>query len=83
MNKDLYYWYKDHGICTKCGRENAEPEKTMCSECLEKNRKYDKKRYKDPKYREQQKIRCKTYRERKKASGLCKCCKCQFAGFCI
>lgn len=30
--------YKKAGICTSCGSEEAEPNKTMCFECLEKRR---------------------------------------------
>ena len=24
-NREIYYWRKEHQICVKCGRENAEP----------------------------------------------------------
>ena len=33
--RDTYHWRKEHGICTRCGKEGAEPHKTLCAECAE------------------------------------------------
>lgn len=33
---ELYRWYKEHGVCTQCGKQKAEPHKTMCIECATK-----------------------------------------------
>ena len=44
-DKETYHWFKDHHICTKCGKEDAEPHQTMCAECLEKSRACKKKAY--------------------------------------
>ena len=44
-DKETYHWFKDHHICTRCGKEDAEPHQTMCAECLEKSRACKKKAY--------------------------------------
>ena len=44
-DKETYHWLKDHHICTDCGKEDAEPHKTKCAECLEKSRACKKKAY--------------------------------------
>ena len=44
-DKETYHWLKDHHICTRCGKEDAEPHQTMCAECLEKSRACKKKAY--------------------------------------
>ncbi len=38
MARERYYWLKSHGICVRCGQESAEPNKTQCWECAEKNK---------------------------------------------
>lgn len=40
MSKKTYENRKKQGICVKCGKENAMPEKTMCFKCAEKVREY-------------------------------------------
>ena len=37
-NKEYYAWKKEHSICVYCGNETAEPGRTMCFKCAEKNR---------------------------------------------
>ena len=39
--KEIYRWYKEHGICTMCGRAYAEPGRVYCAPC---NRKYNARR---------------------------------------
>lgn len=71
-SKETYQWYKDHGICVKCKREDAEYGRTKCSECLEKEaEKVRAKRLANPK---SQKEYTKIRRERLKESGLCVWC---------
>ena len=38
MTESQYYYnkYKSLGLCTKCGKNEAAPERTMCRECLDK-----------------------------------------------
>ena len=35
--RETYHWRKAHGICTRCGKEDAEPHKTLCAECAVKH----------------------------------------------
>ena len=35
--KDRYYTLKGLGICPRCGKANAEPGKTCCTDCLRQN----------------------------------------------
>lgn len=35
--RETYHWRKAHGICTRCGKEDAEPHKTLCAECAAKH----------------------------------------------
>lgn len=37
-----YYWYKDNGICVRCGQRRAIEGKTLCSVCQEKIHKWYK-----------------------------------------
>lgn len=63
-----YYWYKDNGICVRCGQRRAIEGKTMCSVCQEKIRKW----YKDNRSKRCAKGR-QHYKERK-AQGVCVSC---------
>ena len=37
-NAERYAWYKAHGICVTCGREDAMLGRVRCFDCLEKER---------------------------------------------
>lgn len=37
--RELRAWYKEHGICPACGRNEAAPGRVMCTECIIANRK--------------------------------------------
>ena len=79
MSKELYYWYKEHGRCPRCG---GEPVNGMvhCIDCLDKLReqaeKYQKgwSEEKRKHHNEQQREYCKRVREERKAAGLCVVC---------
>lgn len=43
---DRYFWLKSHGVCTYCAQENAQPGRTTCAACAEKNRAYAEKKKK-------------------------------------
>lgn len=52
--KSLYQERKANGICTRCGKRKAAPQKTKCVICLEKDAEnHRKKRYGKPKIREE------------------------------
>lgn len=61
-------WYKEHYICTNCGRNDAEPGRTYCAKCLAE-------------YRAKHQARRDAYNTQKKemrhariAAGLCPQC---------
>ena len=33
----LYWWYKEHGICVRCGWQPARPGRTQCKACAAKS----------------------------------------------
>lgn len=42
LRKEEYDFYKSHGICVRCHKNAAEPNKVMCLECADKERDTDK-----------------------------------------
>lgn len=75
-SREMYYWRKAHGICTNCGKEDAEPHKVLCAECAEKKQ-HTAKRYWDDlpeEAREKAIQRVSTRRRSLKAQGLCVGC---------
>ena len=40
--RETYHWRKAHGVCVKCGKEDAELGKTLCVECAEKQSAHNK-----------------------------------------
>lgn len=68
-----YYWYKEHGVCVKCGQTDARHGKTLCVECAEKQ----KERCNKP-MSEEQKQRAKAKKAQRRDSrieqGLCPNC---------
>ena len=75
-NRETYYWRKEHQICVKCGREDAEPHKTFCAKCAEKNRHAGKRYWADlPEEARKKAIQRTSERKRSlKAQGLCMRC---------
>ncbi len=67
-NRELYLWYKERGICTKCKKRYAAPGHVTCEACLKKHREYEKR------YSERKAIKQKEVREQRKAQGLCVYC---------
>ena len=49
MADESYYWYKSHGICVKCKKNDASPNRIMCDECREKWNAIRREKIKDPK----------------------------------
>ena len=70
--RERYAWYKSHGICVKCKKEDAEPPYTMCLVCrgdeAERNRAYNMTHLK------QQSEYNRARREKKKKEGICVIC---------
>ena len=68
-NREIYAWYKEHGICPRCKRTWAAPGRVCCEECLKE------KRIETMKFGGEYNARkCKERRERLKAQGLCVRC---------
>lgn len=44
-DRETYFWRKEHHICLRCGRKDAEPHKRMCAECAAKVAAYSLKQY--------------------------------------
>ena len=79
--RELYYWYKEHGICTRCQGE-AIPGKTLCPDCMKKRRQQAKRwrkehpdAHKDRYYRLKSEGKCVQCGETAKP-GLTLCKKC-------
>lgn len=69
-HREMYHWYVEHGICTRCG-EQAVPGRTLCAKCKRKQRKYlDKADPDRSKHRQYNRDR----RARLKAEGKCTWC---------
>ena len=71
--RETYHWRKAHHVCTKCGKEDAEPHKTLCAECAAKCTAIDKK-YRsslDEERRQRIKQQKQAQKDRRRNSGLC------------
>lgn len=69
QNRENYAWYKSKGICPKCRKEWASPERVFCAKCLKKKCADTMKHGS-----EHNAQKCKERRERLKAQGLCVSC---------
>ncbi|UZE45941.1 hypothetical protein [Selenomonas sputigena] len=78
--RETYHWRKEHGVCVKCGKEDAEPGKTLCAECAEKQSVHNKRYWGSLDAEKRQKIirqtreRSRAQREQRKNLGLCVIC---------
>lgn len=86
--KDEYHFYKSIGICTRCHKKQAEPNKVLCMECADadnercRNKRLEKLEYKRKsdleKYKKLKEDGICTYcKKRKSESGKTKC------GYCL
>jgi len=69
-HRELYYWYRDHGLCPRCKTQFNKPGRVYCEKCAEKNNQATL-AYRDP---EANKQRCKTRYQEWKAKGICVTC---------
>ena len=72
-SKEEYDFFKELHICVRCKKERAEPNKVMCWECCERDKKYDKKK-REKKLEEYKKKDKEKYQELKE-NGICTYCK--------
>lgn len=86
-SKEEYDFFKELHICIRCKKESAEPNKVMCWECNERDKKYDKQKRERhiEEYRKKDKEKyqilkengiCTYCKKRKAAQGKLKCEKC-------
>lgn len=68
-----YEWLTEMGLCHRCRKEKAAPDKKYCFDCLDKIREENRKRYDKEKAKNYQKRRREIYRE-KKSNGICVRC---------
>lgn len=69
--KELYHWYRDHGICFECKRRDAEPGRMLCAAC--KRERALRAEHRDP-GGEKRKAYLRERYARLKAEGLCVDC---------
>lgn len=72
-SKELYLFYKSHGICVKCGQNKALKDHTLCGECTYKNNELAVKRYRKQ-TEEQKEVHNKYLRELRRKrieNGIC------------
>ena len=74
MADESYYWYKSHGICVKCKKNNASPNRIMCDECREKWNAIRREKSKNPEYKNWKKQYNKEHKEKMLENGLCPMC---------
>lgn len=74
MQGNYYHWYKDHGICVCCGKQDAIPGRTMCDDCLELKRAENKKRRESPKVQDAMQAYRKRHWQERIEKGLCPKC---------
>lgn len=67
-------WLKENGICIDCRKENAEPNRYKCWDCLEKDRLRAEQRRKNHEYAENKRIYNKVYYENAIKNGICVRC---------
>lgn len=78
--REEYHYYKEHGICVICHREDAAPGRTSCLNCLsvraEQKRKRESNMTKEEHEEKKRKMREKSQalRDYRKANGLCTLC---------
>ena len=68
-----YHFYKGLGICVRCHKNEAEPNKVMCLECIDKESEY-KKNKRSQKLNEQRTNDLNKYYKLKE-QGICTYCK--------
>lgn len=68
-----YEWLSEMGLCHRCRKEKAAPERKYCFDCLEKMREENAKRYDAEKAKLYQPRRREIYQE-KKEKGICVRC---------
>lgn len=76
MNHEDYMWYRSLGMCTACRKRKAIKGQTVCPDCRDKRREYERKRYletRDEK-RDYHKRYNKSLYEARKAAGICVRC---------
>lgn len=74
-SQEVYYFYKAHGICTKCHQEDALRGHVLCAVCKAKQTQYNHDYYEQT--RTQRAIDDKAAYEANKLNGICVACKCR------
>lgn len=76
MKDEQYWFYVEHGMCPRCRKRKALPNRTMCAECSYKHNEAQIQRYRamteDDKKQRNERLRIR-YQERK-SGGICVDC---------
>lgn len=68
---EMYRWYKAHGICVACGREDAMIGHVRCFDCLEKEKDHSRRYYQSVEHKEKKKRSNIRRIEERKNKGQC------------
>lgn len=68
-----YEWLTEMGLCHRCRKNKAAPNRKFCFDCIDKYTKENEKRYNSKNAKEYQKRRREIYAEKKK-KGICVRC---------
>ena len=69
--REMYWWYRDHGICVYCKKAYAEPARSRCRFCARKQN--ARAARKDPGHVAHN-ATMKAWRAQKRAEGMCSRC---------
>lgn len=72
--KERYDFYKQHGICVACGREEAPKGKTRCLLCRSKDAEKSSNYNRSKRDKEAYNQYMREYRQKRKENGLCQQC---------
>lgn len=73
LKENRAFW-REHGICTKCGKEKAFHTFRLCADCMEKERERKGNRVRTDEQRRAEAERMRVKREEHKKIGLCANC---------
>ena len=70
-NREMYWWYRDHGICPNCRRAYSEPGRSLCKACARRQKALADRNDPGGVVRNE---KLREWRAQKQAEGLCSQC---------
>lgn len=74
VNMERYYFYKSHGICVKCGQQEALLNHVHCADCIYKINESANKKSQNPEVMNRRREIRKKCRSKKIENGICYSC---------